>query len=106
MPAKYDGVVGFIVTGVDHTISANRWVTNLKAQTIILQGGGKTADKDYPKEEDKDPSNKGFNTQAIFLPNTIKASVKFCMRYILCRNTPFYWFRGHPVQEKRRQSQG
>lgn len=62
MPAKYDGVVGFIVTGVDHTISANRWVTNLKAQTIILQGGGKTADKDYPNNENPDPNERGFFT--------------------------------------------
>lgn len=39
MPEKYDGVVGFIVTGIDHSISGNRWVTNLKAQTIVLKGG-------------------------------------------------------------------
>jgi hypothetical protein len=38
MPSKYDGVVGFIVTGIDHSISGNRWVTNLKAQTIVLKG--------------------------------------------------------------------
>jgi hypothetical protein len=38
MPAKYDGVVGFIVTGIDHNIAGNRWVTNLKAQTIVLKG--------------------------------------------------------------------
>ena len=38
MPAKYDGVVGFIVTGIDNSITGNRWVTNLKAQTIVLKG--------------------------------------------------------------------
>lgn len=38
MPSKYDGVVGFIVTGIDHSITGNRWVTNLKAQTIVLKG--------------------------------------------------------------------
>lgn len=38
MPAKYDGVVGFIVTGIDHNLAGNRWVTNLKAQTIVLKG--------------------------------------------------------------------
>jgi hypothetical protein len=38
MPSKYDGVVGFIVTGLDHGISNNRWVTNIKAQTIVLKG--------------------------------------------------------------------
>ena len=38
MPAKYDGVVGFIVTGIDNSIAGNRWVTNLKAQTIVLKG--------------------------------------------------------------------
>lgn len=61
MPAKYDGVVGFIVTGVDHTISGNRWVTNLKAQTIVLKGvkSTKTADKDY---KNPDPEKKGLNS--------------------------------------------
>jgi len=38
MPSKYDGVVGFIVTGIDHSIAGNRWVTNIKAQTIVLKG--------------------------------------------------------------------
>ena len=38
MPTKYHGVVGFIVTGVEHSITANRWITRLKAQTIILEG--------------------------------------------------------------------
>lgn len=38
MPAKYDGVVGFIVTGIDHSITGNRWVSNIKAQTIVLKG--------------------------------------------------------------------
>lgn len=63
MPHKYDGVVGFIVTGVDHTISANRWVTNLKAQTIILQGGGKIADKEYPVEnKNPNPKKRGLSS--------------------------------------------
>lgn len=38
MPAKYNGVVGFIVTGVDNSITGNRWITNIKAQTIVLRG--------------------------------------------------------------------
>lgn len=38
MPSQYDGVVGFIVTGIDNKIANNRWVTNLKAQTIIISG--------------------------------------------------------------------
>lgn len=42
MPAKYNGVVGFIVTGIDHSITGNRWSTTLKAQTIVLQGKLKT----------------------------------------------------------------
>ena len=37
MPNKYNGVVGFIVTGIDHDIQGNRWHTNLKAQTIVLR---------------------------------------------------------------------
>lgn len=37
MPSKYDDVTGFTVTGVDHTISNNRWETKLKAQIIIVK---------------------------------------------------------------------
>ena len=39
MPHKYNGVIGFIVTGVSHKIISNRWTTILKAQTITLSGG-------------------------------------------------------------------
>ena len=47
MPNKYYGVIGFIVTGVEHTIANNRWVTKLKAQTIVLEGAaGKTVAPD------------------------------------------------------------
>lgn len=63
MPAKYDGVVGFIVTGIDHTISGNRWVTNLKAQTIILKGGGKSKDKDYVNKIEEDPETPGLKSK-------------------------------------------
>lgn len=38
MPNKYYGTIGFIVTGVEHTIANNRWITKLKAQTIVLEG--------------------------------------------------------------------
>lgn len=41
MPAKYDEVLGFIVTGVEHTIRGNRWTTQLKAQTIVIKPGNK-----------------------------------------------------------------
>jgi hypothetical protein len=51
MPEKYNDVVGFIVTGIDHDISNNRWVTNIKAQTIII-GKGK-AKAPAPIEEIK-----------------------------------------------------
>ena len=55
MPEKYDGVVGFIVTGLDHSIAGNRWVTNLKAQTIVLKGtvnkaAGPTYSNDFKKD--------------------------------------------------------
>jgi predicted chitinase len=43
MPAKYDEVLGFIVTGVEHTIGGNRWTTQLKAQTIVLKPGDRIA---------------------------------------------------------------
>ena len=74
MPAKYDGVVGFIVTGVDHTISGNRWVTNLKAQTIILKGGGKSKDKDY---KDKDPVGEGLTPVVIPQKKAISTAISF-----------------------------
>jgi hypothetical protein len=38
MPNKYYDVIGFLVTGVEHSITNNRWVTKLKAQTIVLEG--------------------------------------------------------------------
>jgi hypothetical protein len=38
MPNKYYGTIGFIVTGIEHTIANNRWITKLKAQTIVLEG--------------------------------------------------------------------
>lgn len=41
MPDKYDQVLGFIVTGVNHTIGSNKWTTQLKAQTIVLKPGDK-----------------------------------------------------------------
>ena len=37
MPKKYDDIVGFTVTGVDHVIQNNRWYTKLKAQTTIVK---------------------------------------------------------------------
>lgn len=44
MPGKYDEVLGFIVTGVEHTIASNRWDTKLKAQTIVLKPGSKSTE--------------------------------------------------------------
>lgn len=43
MPNKYYGTIGFLVTGVEHTIANNRWVTKLKAQTIVLEGAASKA---------------------------------------------------------------
>jgi len=37
MPNRYYGTIGFLVTGVEHTIANNRWITKLKAQTIVLE---------------------------------------------------------------------
>jgi len=39
MPDKYNGVIGFIITGLSHKITGNKWTTILKAQTITLSGG-------------------------------------------------------------------
>lgn len=35
LPKRYKGNVAFIVTGVEHTISSNRWVTDIKSQMIV-----------------------------------------------------------------------
>lgn len=59
MPSKYDGVVGFIVTGQDHSITGNRWVTNLKAQTIVLRGKvDKAKSPTYSDDFEKDGTAK------------------------------------------------
>ena len=49
LPSKYDGISGFLVTGVDHDITANRWTTKLKAQLIVLKKSAKV--KVIPKPE-------------------------------------------------------
>ena len=36
LPERYKGRVGFIVTGIDHTVSDNRWTTDLRSQMIFL----------------------------------------------------------------------
>ena len=52
MPNKYYGTIGFIVTGVEHSISSNRWTTKLKAQTIVLEGA---ASKSIAPDQKVDP---------------------------------------------------
>jgi len=44
MPIRYYRSIGFIVTGVEHSITNNRWTTTLKAQTIVLE----TQEKEAP----------------------------------------------------------
>lgn len=39
LPAKYDDIVAFIITGVSHVVQSNKWNTELKAQTIIIGKG-------------------------------------------------------------------
>lgn len=36
LPSRYRGNVGFLITGIDHKISNNRWNTNIKAQMILI----------------------------------------------------------------------
>jgi putative chitinase len=59
MPKKYYGTIGFIVTGVEHSISNNRWTTKLKAQTIVLEG---SADKSTAPNQTANPVT-GVNTE-------------------------------------------
>lgn len=46
MPTKYNEAIGFIITGVSHKISNNKWITSLKAQTITLSGFAKSEAKE------------------------------------------------------------
>jgi GH24 family phage-related lysozyme (muramidase) len=57
MPTKYNGAIGFIITGVSHKISNNKWITSLKAQTITLAGFNKPQAK-----ERKEIVIKGFGS--------------------------------------------
>jgi hypothetical protein len=56
MPTKYNGAIGFIITGVSHKISNNKWITSLKAQTVTLSGNKPQA---KPRKE---VVIKGFNS--------------------------------------------
>jgi hypothetical protein len=80
MPSKYDGVVGFIVTGLDHSITGNRWVTNIKAQTIVLKG---TTEKRSGPTYSDDFSNTGVsNTERKGLKSSGKVSNYIKTEYI------------------------
>lgn len=68
MPAKYDEVLGFIVTGIEHTIGDNRWSTQLKAQTIVLKPGDRvaTAPEFTPPSDGVTPNEgQGFSSAPI-----------------------------------------
>jgi len=49
LPAKYNGVVGFLITGVSHVVQNNKWNTDLKAQTIII--GKRSITETYETDE-------------------------------------------------------
>ena len=73
MPSKYDGVVGFLVLGIDHNLAGNRWVTNIKANTIVLKGttekpNGPTYSDDFTPTGVAKKEKKGFRS----VSNTIK----------------------------------
>jgi len=36
LPSKYDGEIGFIITGVKNSIENNQWITEIDAQTFII----------------------------------------------------------------------
>ena len=82
MPSKYDGVVGFIVTGLDHSISGNRWTTNLKAQTIVLKGTvakgtGPTYSNDFNKDGTSNTEEKGLKTKRVKSATSAKKVASF-----------------------------
>lgn len=50
LPKRYKGNVAFIVTGVEHSISNNRWTTDIKSQMIITPNYSLVdAEKDLPE---------------------------------------------------------
>ena len=49
LPDKYNGVVGFLITGVSHVVQNNKWNTDLKAQTIII--GKRSTTEAYETDE-------------------------------------------------------
>jgi len=82
MPSKYDGVVGFIVTGIDHSIAANRWVTNLKAQTIILEGTvkkgtGPAYSDDFKETGESNNEEKGLKPKRVKSATSAKKIASF-----------------------------
>lgn len=36
LPSRYKGNVAFLITGLDHSITGNKWTTGIKAQMIII----------------------------------------------------------------------
>lgn len=77
MPSQYDGVVGFIVTGIDNKISNNRWTTNLKAQTIIISGA---------KNKSKPLTNNGISTKGKRGLATVSTGSRVKTEYIPTRD--------------------
>jgi len=68
MPNKYYNTIGFLVTGVEHTIANNRWITKLKAQTIVLEGA---ASKTIAPDQKVDPVTAGNIRVGFTNDNTI-----------------------------------
>ena len=62
LPKKYDDVVGFIITGISHTVQNNKWNTDLKAQTIIIgkaQGAAEKYEDDLLTDEELEAALSG-----------------------------------------------
>ena len=52
LPERYVGAIAFITTGVTHTVKSNRWVTDIKAQMVVL---GKESNQTLPEVEEEEP---------------------------------------------------
>ena len=51
IPKRYRGSIGFMITGVSHSIKSSRWVTDIKAQMIII----KKLDEEIPTYDIQKP---------------------------------------------------
>jgi len=92
LPAKYDNFC-YLITGIDHEISDNKWYTSLKTQfypirkpSANVQQAARGADRGTPSKTDpgyKPPANK-YTSQSCVDDSKIKLSPNFNLAQLSC----------------------